>query len=134
MEQWIKRENGAETEWRREHRAAGITGIVIEDESATDGERFMAIADDVLGRQWLGREGSFDAAQRVVDEYAAERLARRNAIIREHNAKMRGVKRKGEIVIPKTNVKEWFNEVAERGERETERLEVLWVRMARVEV
>ena len=101
--------------------AAGIMGIVIEDERAPVGERFMAIADDVRGRQWLGRERSLDAAQRVVDEYAAGRLARRRELIGQHNAKMREGR-----MIPKTNVKEWFKEVAERGERETARLEALW--------
>lgn len=92
METWVKREcaSGADAEWRRQHRAAGITGIVLEDGRARVDERFVAVVDDVRGRRRLGREDSLAAAQRLVDEYAGARLARRDEIIREHNAKKKG--------------------------------------------
>lgn len=75
MEQWIKQENdaGADAEWRREHRAAGITGIVREYGSARADQRFAAMVEDVRGRRLLDRVGDFEAARRLVDEYADAR-------------------------------------------------------------
>lgn len=76
MEQWIKRENGggADAEWRREYRAAGITGIVREYGSARADQRFAAVVEDVRGRRLLDRVGDFEAARRLVDEYADARV------------------------------------------------------------
>lgn len=85
MAEWIKRESGAETEWRREHSAAGITGIVREYRSARADQRFAAVVEDVRGRRLLDRVGDFEAARRLVDEYADARAnaRRRSSAARE---------------------------------------------------
>lgn len=89
MAEWIKRDGGADAEWRRDYPEAGIMGIVREDQSAPADRRFMAVADDVRGRRRLGDAPDLAAARRLVDEYASDRAVARRGKIADYNAERR---------------------------------------------